>query len=210
MEEKSKTSEKISLKNVRLSFLKLDKPEAFEKGQVEKYQATALLDPSDAEHAKLIALVKKTAADLCTEAYSSIPDEIKAEPLKRLPFGLADAHPKKKDYDGYKGMFYVACSNATKPGIANRAGQSVLPGEPQFPYSGAYGNVNFTLWALLGPSKVKYGARLGANLVGVQFARDGEAFGQGPISAEDEFEALPDDPAAFGDTGAPVDDDIPF
>lgn len=208
MAKNSKTSEKISLRNVRLSFLRLDKPEAFEKGQTEKYQATALLDPSDAEHAKAIALIKNTAAQLCKDAYGDVPDEIKAEPLDRLPFGLAAAHPKKSKYEGYEGKFYVTCNNAVKPGIANRAGQSVLPGEPQFPYSGCYGNVNLNLWALLGPNRNKYGARIGANLVGVQFVRDGEAFGQGPISAEDEFEALPDDGPALSSDG--FDDDSPF
>lgn len=210
MTKNSITADKILLRNVRLSFLRLDKPEAFEKGQTEKYQATALLDPSDTEHAALIKKIRAAGKELIVEAYGEVPDEIKESPLERLPYGFADKHPKKKGYDGYEGMFYVACNNPDRPAIANRLGQSVMPGEDQFPYSGAYGNVKFSLWALLGPNRNKYGARLGANLIGVQFVKDGEAFGRGPISAEEEFDALEDNSPV--DTGVTDDwdDDIEF
>ncbi len=190
--ESSKSSDKIRLRNVRLSFLKLEKPEAYEAGQKEKYQATALLDPSDAEHAQQIKLVQQAALQLASDAYGEVPDELKLEALQRLPFGMAEKHPKKKGYDGYKGMFYVVLSNTIKPAIADRKGDTVLPGEPEFPYSGSYGNVNLSLWALLGDNRRKYGPRIGANLIGVQFVRNGEAFGQAPPSAEEEFEALED------------------
>lgn len=212
MSKNSKTSDKITLPNVRLSFLKIDRPEAFEAGQAEKYQATALLDPSDKEHAKVIKLLKSAVADLCKEAYGDIPDEIKDEPHDRLPFGLSEKHPKKKKYDGYEGMFYVASSNTVPPGIANRRAERVGPGEPQFPYSGCYGHMKVSLWALLGAKKVKYGPRIGANLVAIQFVKDGEAFGQGPVNAEEEFEALEDNEPLDGGSEKvdDFDDDIPF
>ena len=209
MAEKSVTSDRISLKNVRASFLKLDKPEAFEAGQREKYQASALLDPSDVEHKKAIKLLKSVAAELCGNAYGDIPDEIKEAPLDRLPFGEANKHPKKKKYDGYENMFYVTTSNTVRPAIANRLGQSVMPGEDQFPYSGCYVNLNLTLWALLGPSKAKYGPRIGANLLGIQFVKDGEAFGNAPPSAEEQFEALEDNSPADADDDWD-EDDSPF
>lgn len=208
MSKTSKTSERMLLKNVRLSFLRLERPEAFEEGQTEKYQATSLLDPSNAEHADLIKLIKQETQKLCVEAYGEVPAEIKAEPLQRLPFGYADQHPKKKKYDGYKGMFYVYAANTVKPGIGNRQADAVLPGEPQFPYSGAYGNVSISLWALLGPKRVKYGPHIGANLRAIQFVKDGDAFGQAPISAEDEFDALEDNTPA--DSSDDWDDDLGF
>ena len=206
----SVTSEKLLLKNVRLSFLRLEKPEAFEEGQKEKYQLTALLDPSNAEHAEIIALVRQEAVNLCKEAYGEVPADIKAAPMDRLPFGLADNHPKKKEYDGYKGMFYVYASNTVRPGIGNRKADSVLPGEPEFPYSGCYGNVSISLWALLGPKKTKYGSRIGANLRAVQFTMDGDAFGLAPVSAEDEFDALEDNSPVTTGSSDWDEDDIPF
>lgn len=209
MASNSKSSDKIRLTNVRASFLKLDKPEAFEEGQTKKYQASALLDPSDAEHAKLIKLLKAKAAELCEDAYGEVPEEIKDEPLDRLPFGLANKHPKKKKYDGYEDMFYVSTSNTIRPAIANRAGEAVESSEPQFPYSGCYVNMNISLWALLGPNRAKYGPRIGANLIGIQFVKDGEAFGQAPPRADEEFEALEDNSPADADDDWD-EDDSPF
>lgn len=200
---KSKTSEVIRLGSptapVRLSFLRLDKPEAFQEGQEPKFQATALLDPSNAEHAALIKKIRAEGARLCTEAYGEVPEEIKLEPHNRLCFGDANKHPKKKKYDGYENMFYVALANTTRPAVANRAGNSLVDAEgrpmtsnPQWPYAGAYGIVTCTLWALMGPMRVKWGPRISGNLRGVQFVQDGEAFGSGTPSAEEEFEALED------------------
>ncbi len=206
----SVTSDKILLKNARLSFLRLEKPEAFEEGQVEKFQLTALLDPSDAANAEAIALIKQETQKLCVEAYGEVPTDIKATPMDRLPFGLADNHPKKKEYDGYKGMFYIYAANTVRPGIGNRKAEGVIPGEPEFPYSGCYGNVSISLWALLGPKRVKYGSRIGANLRAVQFVKDGDAFGLAPVSAEDEFDALEDNSPADAGSSADWDDDIPF
>lgn len=213
----SKTSEKIVLGSkdhpVRLSFLRLEKPEAFQEGQKEKYQATALLDPSDAEHAELIKRIKKEGRTLMEEAYGEIPEEISAEPHNRLCYGMADKHPKKKKYEGYEGMFYVALSNETRPAVGTRRGESLfdadgrpLTNNSQWPYSGAYGVVTCTLWALLGPMKNKWGPRIGGNLRGVQFVKDGDAFGSGPVTAEEEFEALEDNSPAT--SGASDDDDF--
>jgi hypothetical protein len=214
MAKNSVQADKIILKNVRLSFLRLDKPEPFEEGQTPKYQATGLLDPSDADHAAQIKGLQQAGKKLMLEAYGEIPADIKADPIGQLCYGLADKHPKKAKYDGYEGMFYVTTSNSDRVGCANRKGVLVLPGDPEFPYSGCYGNLSLSLWALLGPKRNKYGARIGANLRAVQFVRDGEAFGAGPVNVEDEFEALEDNgPADTGDVGdfnLDDDDDIPF
>lgn len=209
MSKNSVQADKIVLKNVRLSFLRLDKPEAFEEGQTPKFQATGLLDPSDADHAAQIKAFKQAAHKLILDAYGEIPAEIKANPIDQLCYGLADKHPKKSKYDGYAGMFYVSASNPDRVGCVNRKGVLVMPGDPEFPYSGCYGNLSVSLWALLGPKRDKYGARLSANLRAVQFVRDGEAFGAGPVSAEDEFEALEDNTPA-GEKGNSVEDDFDF
>jgi hypothetical protein len=51
---KAPTSDIIKLKNVRLSFARLWKPKAFQEGQDPRFEATFLLDPSNAEHAATI------------------------------------------------------------------------------------------------------------------------------------------------------------
>lgn len=184
---KSVTSEKFQLYG-RLSYPKLAKPEAYAAGQTAKFQATILLDPSDAEQAKMIAAVKQHAGALCTAAYGEIPPNIPK------CFGSADKLDKVPE--GYKGMFFVRLSNDARPGVANRAGRPVVEGDPQWPYAGCYVNVKVTLWAQQGykdaAGKFIAQRRINGNLVAVQFVKDGEAFGRGPINVEDEFEPLPE------------------
>jgi len=203
----SPTSEVIRLENVRLSYPKLFTPEAFEEGKPKKFQATFLLDPSDPKHAAKIKEIKRAAAKLMHEAYG--PD-FDRKAMKGYCFGNGD-NKKKEDgsvREGYEGMFYLSASNEKRTAVANRNGAAVLEGQPETPYGGCFVNGTITLWAQNHP---KGGKRINANLRGVQFVRDGEAFGAAPVSAEDEFEALEDN-SPVDDAGDldDFDDDIPF
>lgn len=198
---KSVTSEVIRLTNVRLSYPKLEKAEKFDASndkETPKFSATALLDPSNEEHARLIAILKKTAKELANEAFGEMPQGLK------LCFGKGDNLDKVPE--GYEGMVYVRLSNTTRPAVANRRGNPVAPGEDQWPYAGAYVNITCTLWV----QNNKFGKRINGNLRGVQFVKDGEAFGQGPISVETEFEALDESGAGAVGGADDWDDDIPF
>ncbi len=188
---KAVTGEKIRLKNVRLSFARLDKPQSFTAGQDPRFEATALLDPSNADHAALIKLVKNEAARIAKEVYGEIPANIE------LSFGEANKHAKKSKYDGYKDMFWLACHNKIRPGVANRAANPVAPGDAQFPYSGCYINLTVTPWAI----KNAFVPRVSFNLLAVQFVKDGPAFGREPVDVQEEFDALEGDddaPDPFG------------
>ena len=177
---KAITGERIRLKNVRASFLRIDKPQAFVAGQEPRFEATAILDPSNAEHAALIKQIKAEAGRIAKEVYGEIPKNIE------LCFGMANDHPKKAKYDGYKDMFWLACHNKIRPGVANRAANPVAPGEPQFPYSGCYITLTITLWAI----KNAFVPRVSANLLALQFVKDGPAFGREPVDVTEEYEAL--------------------
>ncbi len=213
--EKSPTSEKFRIYG-RASFLRLDKPKKFDDGGDPRWEATALLDPSDKQGLESIKLVIKTAAAVSKEAYGTVPYKLRQlahifVPGAAAPEGKDDGieiaflDGDLKDYDGYKGMFVVPMHNSKmKPAIANRKGIAVESGEEQYPYSGSYDWFSLTIWAQVGTTMKKYGKRLGTNLRGVQFAKDGEAFGAGDIAPEEEFEALEDD-----GSGA-ADDDIGF
>lgn len=187
---KSVTSEKFQIFG-RLSYPKLGKPEAYAAGQREKFQATILLDPSDEDQAKMIAKIKEQASAICKEAYGEVPPNIPKN------FGSADKLDKVPD--GYAGMFFVRLSNTDRPGVANRGGKPVVEGDQQFPYAGCYVNVKMTLWAQQGykDANGKYVSqrRINGNLIAVQFVKDGEAFGRGPVHVEDEFEPLPGESA---------------
>lgn len=197
-------SEKITLKNVRLSFPRLFEPRAFEEGQKKRYEATFLLDPTDKEHAKTIKEIKKQAAKVAREKWpNGIP--------KRLPtnFGLADE--EGLEYDGYEGMFYfrTARPGDSRPTVVNRD-RTPLSAEDGVIYAGCYVNATVTIWA----QDNQFGKRLNGNLRAVQFVKDGEAFGAPPVDAEEEFDELPDDEfdddELFDDEEDEDEDDIPF
>lgn len=179
------TSDVIKLKNVRLSFAHIFKPKAFQTGQDPKYQATFLLDPSDKDHAKAINEIKAQAKKVLTEKFGEMPEKGDY----KLCFGLADKHPKKKKYEGYEGMFYIATSNTIAPTTIDRRKQEVVEADGVL-YSGCYVNTNVTLW----PQDHPVGGKgVNANLRIVQFFHDGEAFGTARASADEMDEVDIDD-----------------
>lgn len=191
------TSDKISLKNVRLSFARLFKPKAFREGQTERYEGSFLLDPSDK--------VNQAAMDtICEAALAVIKAKFNGKVPKGLDlcFGYADGDPivvgpnkytnKPKEYDGYEGMFYLSSSNTSKPRVVMpqrdpKTGKfEEIEESSGIVYSGCYVNATITLWA----QDNEYGKRVNANLRAVQFLRDGEAFGVAPVNADDEFDEV--------------------
>lgn len=197
---KALTSEKIRIRSAngaRASFLALDKPVPFAAGMAPKWKATFLLDPSDKEHAAIIADIKAKAAKLLADA------GLKREDLTHPPcFGDGS----KKKYDGWSGMFYISSAQdgTSYVPVVNRTKVPVKPGNAQFPYSGCYINGSITLWL----QNNSYGKRINANLLTVQFVRDGEAFGGGErVDPDDEFEALGDAPGGSGSSADPFGED---
>jgi ssDNA-binding protein len=186
---KSVTSEVIAIPNARLSFPRLWKPKSFQEGQEPRFEATFILDPSNPQHAATLKKIKDVARTIATEAFAGkIPPDLKIG-------CLLDGNTK--EYDGYKNMIAVPTHNQTRPAVVGRRRQPVVEGESEAPYAGCYVNGSITLWV----QDNKWGKRINANLRGVQFVRDGDAFGIQPVDAEDEFEALEDD-AGPGPSGA--------
>lgn len=189
--------EMIKLKEVRLSFPQIWRPKSFEEGKDPTFQATFLLDPSKKEHAQMIKEIKKSFIAVCKEAFGG-HDGV------RRPFGLADKHRKKKDYDGYKGMFYIQTGNKNRPTLVGRKVNEDLVESDGVLYAGCYVNTNITLWPYDHP---KGGQGIGANLRIIQFVKDGEAFGNAPPKADEELEDVDiDDDAADDDWD--TDDDL--
>ena len=198
----STTSEVIKVTGVRLSYPKLFNAKPFEEGGAPRFEATFLLDPSNPDHAAKYKEIKLAARELMASAYGKDFDP--RELRSRVCFG--DGNKKDKIPDGYEDMAFINTANTTRPAVANRKGEPVAEGDEQAPYGGCFVNATFTLWA----QNNKFGKRINANLRGVQFVKDGEAFGRAPISAEDEFEALEDNTPADGNVGDWDDEDDPF
>lgn len=166
----------IAIKNVRLSFPSLFKKASFD-GNEGKYEATFLLN-------------KKTHADVIKKIKDAIDAKI-TEDLKG-----ANVSPEKlclKDgdgveYDGYQGHFTIKAANGKRPLVIDRD-KTPLSEDDNKLYAGCYVNAIVELWT----QNNKYGKRINANLLGVQFFADGEPFGDGVKATTDDFDAFGDD-----------------
>lgn len=215
------TSEKFTFKG-RARFLRLETPKAFEEGQKPRWEATAMVDPSDEQQKAGIRKILTEAAALAKSTYGVVPLQVKLLAAQFLGEKAPDLNdPKNKDdeiavaffngdkkeeYSGYAGQFIVPMHNSKlKPGVVNRKGITVQQGEPQYPYDGSYCLFSATLWCQVGETQRKYGKRVGINLRGVQFVADGEAFTQDQIQGEEEFQALEDEPATATESSSDFD-----
>lgn len=181
---------------VRLSFLRVYKPKAFRAGQNERFEATALLDPSVKSHAELLKKVQATAKDMVAKHGAEWADFEEG-----LCWGNGNKGKKSK-YDGYKDRWWLSMSaQADSPPEVRDRGLNELKvdangREPKIPYSGSFGIVGFTLWL----QDNEYGQRVNANLKVVQYVKDGPAFGVQQVDVSQHFQALEDSGPGPGGT----------
>lgn len=167
---------KIKLNNVRLSF-----PSIFHKavfnGKETKYEATFLLD-------------KDKHADKIEEINEAIKSMIKTG-LKGAKLGPDKICMKDGDeigYDGYDNTMSFKASSQKRPMAVDRD-KSILTEDDNRLYAGCYVNATVELWA----QNNEYGKRVNANLLGIQFFKDGKPFSDGVSASLDDFDAFNDD-----------------
>ena len=165
----------VIIKNARLSFPALFKPEASQDGGSPRYKVSLLLDPKD-EGNKAQILEIKALLDKMWEEHVKKPGT-KAPREKTC---------LKKDgpWDGYDGMWYISAARAEsqgKPVLLGRR-KDALPDNSTELYAGCYVNAKIRLYAHEHP---KSGKRINASIEVVQKAREGTPFGAGPASIDD-------------------------
>lgn len=166
----------IKLECVRLSFPHLFTPHAMEEGQEKKYGAVFILD--NEKHDKTLTLLEKTIDRLALDFWK-----------KKIHFKscLRDGNDKP-EMDGYgDGVMFISAIRKTRPAVVDRAVNPITE-EDGIIYAGCYVNATIRLWV----QDNKWGKRVNAELRAVQFVKDGESFGAGPVNAEDEFTSLED------------------
>lgn len=165
---------KIKLQNVRLSFPSIFKRSEY-NGQEGKFEATFLMDKET--DSKQIKMIEDKISALITEKKSKVsPDKIC---LKDGDF---------VDYDGYAGCMSIKGGTTRRPTVIDRD-RSPLVEDDNKPYAGCYVNAILELWY----QDNSYGKRVNCNLLGIQFVKDGEAFGAGATDVTDEFDAFDDE-----------------
>lgn len=183
----------IVVQNVRLSYPHLDKPHSGPAGDDGKsagtpaYSCTGLMDKKT--HKEAMLLVRDAIRALMTE------NKVKDLPAEKKC--LRDGDLSGKDTD--EGMWKIAARESKPPKLRDEDNNTVerVDAAEKF-YGGCYGSMLIRLWF----QNNKYGKRVNANLLAVQFVKDGEAFGEGRITdddVDDAFEGVGDDDSGYED-----------
>lgn len=174
-------------------------PKPFEEGDTPAWTAQGLLDPNNPKHAKQIAEIEAIEKAELRKAWAASKDGNKGEAFFEKVWAdigqdraLRDGGLKGGDYEG---MRYLA-ARATQgkqaaPIVLDRRATRVAEGAEGAPYSGCFINLQVEIWAQWGKYK-----RVNCTFLGIQFVRDGDAFGGGK----------PADLSAFADLGDQGDD----
>lgn len=168
-------AKKLVLKSVRLSFPSLFATEKYNGTDTGKFAATFLI-PKDDKQAKEIQ-----------KAVVSAAEEHFGKPVpKAVKYCLGDGD--EKEYDGYADHWSIKATTKRRPIVIDRD-KTPLVEEDGKPYAGCFVNASIEIWVM----DNQYGKRVLAALNGVQFNKDGEAFGSGASSAMDDFDELESD-----------------
>ena len=171
---------KIKLHNVRLSFPSLFRKAVF-GGDETKYEATFLLDK--ATQADAIKLIEAGIKAINAEKH-------KGKALAADKVCLKDGDTI--EYDGFAGNMSIKASNSKRPMVIG-TDRSPLTEDDGKPYAGCYVNAIVELWG----QKNQFGERVNANLLAVQFAKDGDPFADGVSASVDDFDEI--EPADMDD-----------
>lgn len=183
---------KVKLSNVRLSFPALFEPEQFKGAGPFRYRASFLFEPNSENHKKLKAAIEEVAKEQWKDKYKQVL--VNADDDSKLRFIV---NGDKKTYDGYEGMLVISSTrdqSKGKPLILDKnpkqanGDDNVLTQTDGRPYAGCYVNATVEVWA----QNNDFGKTVRAQLLAVQFVKDGDAFGASTKGDPDDFEDLSD------------------
>lgn len=155
-----------------------------------RYNCAVLLPPSDPQVEKIREIEKKLVLE---HDWKKHDDAGKLyETLKKKDKLALHDGDDKSNWAGFEGNLYLSPSADTRPTVVDRDRTQIDKDDGRI-YSGCYVNVKVEIWT----QDNNYGERVNATLLGVQFVKDGDAFGAGsPPANPDDF---PDLDAEGGD-----------
>lgn len=170
---------RIKIVNARLSFPSLFKKNAFQEGQEGKFEATFLVPKkgNEAWHKECLAVIEATKTE----------SKLGKVPSDKVFLKDGDEAFDLDKYPEYEGHWIVKASNGKRPTIINKD-KTPLTEDDEVLYAGCYVNGSIEPWA----QNNTFGKRVNANLLGVQFAKDGEPFGAGTQDVTDDFDDIDD------------------
>lgn len=185
----------VFLSKVRLSFPNLAVPRAPQGSDKLKYSADFILTPNDPNYKKFVDLAIATAQAKWPQHHAAILQAIYAD-RKRRCFGAGSEKVDTTTYkvlNGYENMVYISAARQSDKGMPQMIGpdnQGIDPNntlacqnEARKMYGGCYVNAVVKPWIY----DNQWGKGISADLVAVQFAADGEPFGEGVTDASAMF-----------------------
>lgn len=174
----------IIIKGARLSFPVLFTAEEYEPGDGKPRYSAALLLPKDSPQIEAIkALGLKLFKEKFNKDGQKLFDNVWLETQKCF---VTDGN--KKTFDGYEGMYALACHRPEKSGpvlVVDRDAKTPLEEKDGKPYAGCYVNAKIQVWV----QDNKQGKALRATLQTVQFSKDGDAFSASTPASTEGLEA---------------------
>jgi hypothetical protein len=173
---------KHTFQNVRISFPNIFEPKASENGNLQ-FSAAFLFAPDHPGIPGLEAVIEQVGKAKWGDKWATVKKELKAG--DKL---LTHDGDSKASLAGYEGNLFFNAYNTVRPTVVDRD-RTPLTKQDGKPYSGCYVNVIIDVWA----QSNDYGKRVNAQLQGIQFVKDGEAFSGGGTSADaSDFEEIAD------------------
>jgi hypothetical protein len=170
---------KLHLKNARLAF-----PAIFEAksvaGEEPAFSASLIIPPDHPQIAEINAAIEAVAKEKWGAKAIEMLKTLRAKGNVCLHDG-----DEKANYEGFEGNFYISARSKTRPLILDRD-KTPLTAADGRPYGGCYVMASLELW----PQDNQFGKRVNAQLKGLQFYRDGDAFTGGAPADESDFDDL--------------------
>jgi hypothetical protein len=174
---------KVKLADVRLSFPDLFEAVQFQGAGPFSYRASFLMSPTHPARKEIDAAMQAVAKDKWgAKAQQTLAGILGTSNKCCFIDGATKA------YDGYAGNWALTSSRPQEKGrpLVIDQGKNPLVAADGKPYAGCYVNASVEFWA----QDNQYGKAVRCTLLGVQFLRDGDAFGGGSVADPDDFESL--------------------
>lgn len=194
-------SEIIFLSNARLSFPQLVEPRSSVENGVKKYSADFLIPLDHPGVNQFGNEYAKIAQEKWKEHAQAVMGFIQNDRKLRC-FGKGDEKLNGKTfkpYDGYAGQFYISANKDQMPQMIKPDGSAVDAANTmeyqalaRKLYGGCYVNAAIRPW----PQDNKHGRAIRCELIAVQFANNGEPFGEAVADATSLFKPVASAPQA--------------
>jgi hypothetical protein len=213
MSESQDKQVQLLIENVRISLAYLFRPYVgkSDDGKEQKsYKTDCIITPTHPALQKIKDAQRRVAQAGWPGSWEQVMQQLAAQDKLCLHKGDIG----RADREEYKGNYYITANVKVKPRIVvtrNGANVEIAEDDPCAPYSGCWANVLVAIWPQSpdGGKPSKWGKRINAQLMGVQFLRHDEKFGGGGrIAKVDEFGIVAPDadgavPMAAAQTSGP-------